>query len=622
MKTFLAVARREILEKRFVLAAAAVASAIPILIPIVRQLPAGAARETRDFAAFMLSMGLSAAIAAGLGASIFAGDLAAKRMGFFFSRPISSVELWAGKLAGAIFLIGASFGMILGLASLVDRGRAIPGELAIGLPILSASILAVLFGSNVLATIFRSRSGVAVVDLALSAAVTLLSVWTVSRLRAAGFEAPAPVWWAAGVVVGAALVLSSYRAVARGRTDIRIAHASLSAVLWGILGTAAAGFAVYSSWALNAPPSALSRIDMAFPVGDRGWVAVEGRARGLDAAYLYDARSARHQRVRTEVLEATPDGRLAAWLVPETANGPRTVHTLRLDDPSARARETKIVLSRRTWPLILSADGSRLAAVSGRLLAVYEVESGRLLASVQVRDKDEGISGAFVSPDVLRILRIRPGAIPGRARREVLELDVAAKKIETVGASDGLLSAAPVLRSRDRDQIVMNEGRGSRVTIRDARTLQIRSTLREGEPARSSTVAILSDEKIVLGLSDDRSAWLQTFSPDGAPLNRVPLGPTGRIRLGGETARDQLLVAVHLPSGGPGLPERHVLHLVDLSNGTATKVADGLRPLIWWWHPQRIAPGSEPTKLFLSDDQKLVRFDPSTGERRVLFGAP
>ena len=70
----------------------------------------------------------------------------------------------------------------------------------------------------------------------------------------------------------------------------------------------------------------------------------------------------------------------------------------------------------------------------------------------------------------------------------------------------------------------------------------------------------------------------------------------------------------------PGQPTASSIYLVDLERGTSRKVAEGLQPIVWWFWGTAPAPGSEGTSLFLSADQKLVRLDPVTGERRVLLG--
>ena len=73
MNIFLAVARREVLEKRFVFAASAVAAVVPLAVPVVRGLSGQAAKDTRELVALVLALGMSGAVSIALGASTFAG---------------------------------------------------------------------------------------------------------------------------------------------------------------------------------------------------------------------------------------------------------------------------------------------------------------------------------------------------------------------------------------------------------------------------------------------------------------------------------------------------------------------------------------------------------------------
>jgi hypothetical protein len=61
--------------------------------------------------------------------------------------------------------------------------------------------------------------------------------------------------------------------------------------------------------------------------------------------------------------------------------------------------------------------------------------------------------------------------------------------------------------------------------------------------------------------------------------------------------------------------------LADLNAVSFRKVADDLRPVT---SPRAIVDlGSEATKLFYGPrNESLVRFDPLTGERRVILGGP
>ena len=102
MKAMYAVARREVIEKKFVFAVALAVSGMPILVPVLRGMTGGTGREVREFLAVFAGFSFAAAVSAGLGAGVLAGEIARGRGGFYFSRPLPSVSIWLGKLGGSI----------------------------------------------------------------------------------------------------------------------------------------------------------------------------------------------------------------------------------------------------------------------------------------------------------------------------------------------------------------------------------------------------------------------------------------------------------------------------------------------------------------------------------------
>ena len=123
MRAFLAVARREIEEKYFVFGAALVVAFVPFAVPLVRSLHGQDARDMRNWLALIGAGTFGAAVAAALGATVLASDLAERRIGFYFSRPISGFSLWAGKLGAACVIALASAGLIFAGLKKDDGGN-------------------------------------------------------------------------------------------------------------------------------------------------------------------------------------------------------------------------------------------------------------------------------------------------------------------------------------------------------------------------------------------------------------------------------------------------------------------------------------------------------------------
>ncbi|MDQ2978653.1 MAG: hypothetical protein M3R62_05495, partial [Acidobacteriota bacterium] len=155
-------------------------------------------------------------------------------------------------------------------------------------------------------------------------------------------------------------------------------------------------------------------------------------------------------------------------------------------------------------------------------------------------------------------------------------------------------------------------------TLRDGRSGAALATLRDGGPLTYAATTVLSDGRWVLLLADDSGAWLEVFSPAGERLSRIPIGPKGLLRAGGEVAPGKLAVALAAAQGTRAAGANRFLCVVDLDLATATRVADGLRP-VYFWRASEIRPGSEATKLYLEGSKTLIRFDPATGDRRILL---
>ncbi|MEP6769927.1 MAG: hypothetical protein ABJC61_14740 [Acidobacteriota bacterium] len=621
MRAFLAVARREIVEKRFVLAAAAVASLIPLAVPILRRLSEGPAKEARGLAAVVVALLIAAGLAVSLGASLFAADFANRKIGFYFSRPISAFSLWSGKIVGAIALVLLSTFVVFLPTLLADRDleplRKASGGPAGAVALLTGSLLLLLALANAGAIIVRSWSALALADLALVTAIGTLFVLTLNRLVAHSADPPfveSRVLAGAGVTLLIALLAASYLAVSLGRTDLRAAHRALSAAAWGILGTAAIAFALHAQWALSAPPQALARLSHARPIGPDGWVHVEGIARGTSAEFLFDVRTGEFRRTRASrwMVAGSGDGRVAAWLDSEKGyGGPWRVRTLNLRDPGVSPRETKIVVPHAS-SILLSGDGARLGTIAGGTLSVFDLSSGRSLLSarIPVPDPDPHWAAAvFAGPSVVRVFRGR--VVESHTKSlDIYDLDLVGKKWTRTAAA---LDLGRVWTTMSGDRLIGVSEKGGRVTLHDGRSGAVLSTLYAGAPLFPIIPRFLTDGRIAMALGNESGNWLEVFSEMGTGGRRIQIGP-GSLHVGGEVAPGRLALA-----RGPA----RTLEIVDIDHGTSKNVAEGLVPLEdFGWIVSLAGPGREAAKLFLDGEGRLVRYDPATGQRRILLGRP
>lgn len=619
MKGFLAVARREIVERRLVLAAAAFASLIPLALPLVRGLSGTGALEARSWAALLLCVAFSGGIAIGLGATMLVPAIVSRRIAFDFARPLSAFAIWGGRLAATLMLAVATALIVWIPASLA--GARFPGNeffagesVARSWPVLALGGLTVLFCLfHALALLLRSGSRL----LALDAVLGLLTGFGVTAALGRlplflAHESFLRVVVALATVAAVALLAAGYASAAFGRTDVGAAHRALSLTLWTLVGSAVVGVNVYASWVMAAGPADLEKGFWVSPAAKGPRVEVSGKARGAEADFLFDTASGRFSRtpiVRWLAPVISLDGKRAAWLHAGDRGGPFPVWTWRLDDPKASPKRTRLLLNGYPSIMALSADGSRLATVEEGALSIYDLESERNLASLRIPANDrERMQGLFVANGRFRMYRTQK-----TGRIDILELEVASRAGRHLGTIEGLEGLRFFAVGPAGDRLVTLEEADRRVRLFDGHGGTLLATLAQ-EPAESRWPEFLSDGRIVLTERLSRGPRLRVFRPNGEEEATIALPPGRYTVLGAETAPGQLVVGI----GDEAF--HYASWLADIDGRTIRGVAEDLRPVSSLFDLPAV--GSEATRLFYGPGGALVRFDPLTGQRRVLLGGP
>ena len=243
MRGALAVALREIVERRLLFFGAFVAGLLPLGLPLLPSLR-GKEHVARSVAMFLLVSGIAVVLPLVLGATVLAGEIAQKRLGFYFSRPLSAASIWAGKLLGALAI---SIGCVLFAGAPVfflegDRafflatGGLDPRALA---ALAFPGVFLLLLLAHVGASLARLRSAWIVLDLLLAAlfapaiALSLRSLFF-AGLRSSREACPARSLWLLPAAFIAILLAASCVQIVDGRTDARRSHGALSATLWAL----------------------------------------------------------------------------------------------------------------------------------------------------------------------------------------------------------------------------------------------------------------------------------------------------------------------------------------------------------------------------------------------------
>jgi len=628
MRSFLAVFGREIAERRL-LFWIGLAGLVPFLLPLV---VANGGADLKGASAFVLAGVVCGVLSLGLGASVVARDLAERRLGFYFARPLSAWSTWAGKL-GAALALALSAGLLVLLPVLLFDGTA-RGVLANGgwgqvAGAAGLAVLLVLF-ADVVSLMVRTRSAWLVFDFVAAGAVGLLGWDAALRLLRAGLvgvitdQRPETLLvhalWASAPFALVALLAGSAAQVVVGRTDPRRGHRQLSTVLWGLLFAVALGLVGYSRWLVAATPADLAGIDYAYPDPTGGAVLLQGRAAHRDGyrpLFLVDPASGRFHRLFSNrfwqgTMLVSADRRWAVWSEPQDLSGklPAAIVRLDLTRPEARPVATRLTRSGNFASTALSPDGERLATIRQGRLLVEEMETGRLLASFALKAGNHWRSRLlFLSPSRLRFFQTTtdPDAPGATTRVETTDFDLATGKGVEVGATAPFEDSANFEPSLDGSHLIVH---------RPLEVLDLFAA-RGGAPlvelkAPSFGSSFLSDGRVLVVSPEKASGKeLVLLSAEGAVLRRFSFPGVHWLRLGSEAIPGQLVVAVSA-AGTPGGWESRLL---DLATGESRSLGPGL-PV----GGPEVAAGSAGSRLLARDHERLVLLDPASGRESPLAG--
>lgn len=639
MKGFLAVFGRELAERRLLAAAALGFGVLAAVLPLVPGIQKGGLTdaEVRGGVALGLALILSSLTAVFLGGSVLASDLLQRRLGFYFSRPLSAWALWAGKVAAALVLTFGSAFLVLLPATLLGASLDPGGVWGLDRPVGASDVFAVwaagllllLFGANALIVMVRSRSPWVALDIA-ALVLVAAAVWDahVRLLQAGVGMAPAPQWWVDPLSIfawlGNVLVLGSLAGLAtagalqvvRGRTDVQRAHRSLSATLWTVLIVLGLTCEILTLWWVRVSPSDLLGVTqvVAAPAGASSWIAFEGPAAhrpGYSPSFLYDVESGRTVRTRMGPLAAwwslpvriSNDGSRAVWLEFQGLpfRSPISLYRLDLRRPGARPEPTRISLLSGPEGLALSPDGRRVAIASRHRLTVEDVNTGRLLASAGYSGELWLARMGFAGPDRVRLYQI-PGPMESDSSPSyIFELDVTTGKLLKTGSLADLHGFSAWVASPDRERTILRTR--TQLQLRNARTGELLADL--GAPDRAFSflndgrVILVSPERDLIVLDQDGTRELRRFHLEGAKAV-IPVDQPAPGSLRVVTSR----------TGDPGSP--WALRLLDLQTGAVRSLGD--RRLALLSAPKRLG-----SKLSLDGAQGVIWKEPYSHQERVVL---
>jgi hypothetical protein len=637
MRGFLAVVERELVERRLLAVVALVAGLLPFLVPFVSNVRHLDPADVRSGSALAFGLTFTVIVAIVLGASVIAGDLAERRLGFYFSRPLSGGALWAGKMAAtALLTLGGGLLVLFPsfLAGGIDLLGFLPGKpfqadlLSFGIFWVAGTLFLILV-SHAVSVMVRARSPWLALDLAAAFVVGLLLWDARAELLFAGALPLSPSPWdgLAAALVFLGLAAAGAAQVMRGRTDSRRGHRVLSLTLWGLLLLVAIAGQGFSRWMLGVSPEDLTHVTEVSS-GPRGpWVAFSGPARHRGKYrphFLLNTASGRHFRTRGLWTLFSSDGGSAVWMEPSRRslkNPELTLYRLDLRDPKAAPVETSLTFQEPFFSLALSPGGGRLASIRDRRLIVEDLDRGKVLASIQLPAlprvfwQEGGMR--FLDSDRILLLQLRPLKEVSMAFEGEFDLLVgvadlsqgSSVEIRTLATFKGYptLSTSP-----DGRRLLVREGPGA-YRLFDLRSgREVASRIPGPVVHGLASPKFLADGRIVFRASRQE---LQVFSPDLAFERSFRFEGVLAPEIGGQPAPGRLIVATARPGQATSSDPSHwQILLLDLATGEARSLAEGLLPAEGAYR----GPESVGSRLFLNGNGGLVSLDPATGKTRIL----
>lgn len=634
MRGFWAVFRRELAERRLIALGALLLSLAPLAAPLL----AGQGHRVEDVrsgAAIILAVMVSVFLALALGSSAIGADLGERRLGFYFSRPLSGGAIWAGKMAAAAVLALGSGALVI-LPALLHGDGLDPGglwgatvlwtgNLGRDFAFLAGGVLFLLLLSNALSVMARARSPWLLLDLAAALALGV-GVWaTATRLLAVGAFGPLALGMTAiaGALTVALAVAGAVQTV-RGRTDLRRGHRLLSLILWSLVALGALGLEGYSRWVLAAEPGDLVRIERVVPAPAGSWISVRGEVAaraGYSPLFLFDTATGRFRRIESTfamwgAVEFSRDGRRVVWL--EGHRGDRPPFAVFRQDLDGRATP----VSTRVWfdepvEIAVSEDGSRLAALQNERILVHDLATGRLIAA-SPRLGDQTLRGHLRFPGSrrVRLYGSRQNGTDGswEFQLQVIDFDLDTGRIEPLARlprGEELLWSVSPDGERMMTRSAVSTIQKQRLRLVDARSGQKLADLPGG--VFTGTSSFLADGRIAAASWSRGRIDLHILDAAGRPLlTRVFQGM--RLRLGGQPAPGLLAFGIAVrPEHGDPASWRSML--LDLETGETRPLGVGLVPV----GSPTAGPASAGSRLFLRRASEIVRFDPRTGRTEVVL---
>lgn len=639
MRAFAALVLHEINERKALLAAAVVASLLPVLAPLLPSTGSNPADDIREAVLWVMVSGLVPLFALLLGVSFIGRDLAEGRLGFYYAQPMSGATIWFGKLTAVLMLIWMVETIIVLPTVLLApdpvRFLELPHVLDPLVPMWLAPALylvgsaAIVLVAHAVGVIWRARSAWLVVDtLALLVVIGVgwLAVSPFVFLVARDISVAAGVWLFGWLLVS--LTAAGAVQATAGRVDPRRCHGALSMTLWGVL---VASMSVLLGWSLWVRSADVDDLDESWVVatGPGEWIAVSGASWGrfdYHPEFLVNVVDGRTLPIGPDFNWSGPDVRFAdggtdvVWLETDGfLSWAVMTADLTAEDPVVCA--TGVTLGRDWEDVAIAPDGTRFAVLEGRTLAVYQSQPAEQLTAVRIQDQLNPIAIVFDDQDRVRVLASsRQGGTAGDTRWWLLWLDVSDRSLG--GRVEIEMPWRWSRRSRDgradHPLTWVEDGDRSHVAIRDP---QSGAVVRDLGIQSTWNVRILDGGRILVIRNRDEDNRAELYEPTGERIWTVDLPEADEIFDGAMAAPNRLLLGlIDFDGGASDRKASFRTAVLDLTTETCRELVSGDLPVLGRWGVSVTrgswAVGSIASRLLIDTNGVVSLWEPDTDEIR------
>lgn len=647
MKAFFALVWHEVLERKALLAAAAVASLLPLLAPLLPGTGSNSAADIREAVMWVMVLTLVPLFALLLGVSFIGRDLSEGRLGFYYAQPLSGPTIWFGKLAAVVLLIWTAQLTIMLPTALLSGEPArfvVPeGMLFESLAAWASTVamwlasVAVILVSHALGVVWRARSMWIVVDLIAIALFVVAARWVISpfiQIFSAYVVMAIYAWLLVSALIG--LVMAGAIQLTAGRVDARRGHRALSKTLWSALAVGVAIAGVWGWWVRSASPSDLTRVNE-ISVGSGEWIAVTGPSTGrfdYFPGFIVNTTDGRWisahsgSNIHERGLLFSSDQSLAVW--PNVVNFEEMrLMAVKLNSQRLDPKWTEVVLKRNWMDMVLSPTGDRVALIRGSMIEVHDLETGDLVVAAQVPDGIEPYRLVFVDENVVSILsvqRVPRSDDPAKRRTRWIKtrLDLTTRALddgETINNPwqwTGMRLFRPVPNNLERQPIDGED----RLLLMDSNHGEVVADLGE-MPGRWIDIREVRHGEIVIKRKTDERCFLDVFDAEGVSLKTIDVDDGRWVDIGGEYLPGLLAVGETVWSDDSFEPNRRATTLVNITSGETTEGPVDVSPVLsqrgWTTSPGAWKVGSVATRLMWGKDYSLHLWNPETNELKQII---